>query len=197
MKTSGLQKFAWVFFALVLTTTSVFSQAWRNNYRINQNQNGNCLSQISDLSDKQQKQIIEMEDKHQKTMAELRENRRDTRNAIEKNEIKGEMLKKVEDHKKAVKGILNKDQQNQYDQLHAYGRNQNSGNNGGYANFRGKGNNHGNQNFARGNRNNKRNWNSGQGRNNRFNGQNNCINQGNSNFGGRGSNRMMSRQMRD
>ena len=155
MKLSKLQKLAWVFFALALTTTTVFSQGWRNGNRYYQNQNGNCLNYITDLSEKQQKQITEMEEKHQKEMAELRVKRRSSFDAIEKNEIRGEMLKKVEAHRNSVKNILNEEQQKQYDQLHAYGfygRGQNFAYQNGIRNFQGRGNLSGGRGFVRGNR---------------------------------------------
>lgn len=37
---SKLSKFAWAFFALALTTTSVFSQGWRNGKNKKRNGNG-------------------------------------------------------------------------------------------------------------------------------------------------------------
>jgi hypothetical protein len=155
MKLSKLQKLAWVFIALALASTSVYSQNWRNVNRNYQNQNGACLNYISDLTEKQEKQILELEEKHQEEMAELRNKRRAKFDAIEKNEIRGDMLKKVEAHRNSVKKVLNKDQQKQYDQLHLlgnYGRNQNFAYQRGYGNFQGQGRNGDRQQFARGNR---------------------------------------------
>lgn len=151
MKTSKLQKVAWVFFALVLTSSIVSAQGFRNGNRMYQNQNGNCLYQISGLSEKQQTQIQKMEDEHQQGMDELRNKRRSTASAIEQSEIRTEMLKKVETHRNSVKKVLTADQQKQYEQLHAYG---NNGRNGQFANSRGNRNfaGRGNGNFARGNR---------------------------------------------
>jgi hypothetical protein len=148
MKNSKLQKLAWVFFALSLATITAFGQGRGNGNRYYQNQNGNCLQSIQGLTEKQQKQIQKMEDEHQDGMAKLREKRRSTAGAIEKSEIRTEMLKKVEAHRKEVRGMLTEDQQKQYDQLHAYGnygRNQNVGR--GQANFVVRGN--GNRNFVR------------------------------------------------
>jgi hypothetical protein len=121
MKTSKLKNIAWVFFALVLLSISVLAQGRGNGNRYNQSQNENCLATISDLTEKQQLQIQEMENKHHEEMAVLRTKRQSTTNAIEKSEIRTEMLKKVEAHRNKVKEILTADQQKQYEQLHAYG----------------------------------------------------------------------------
>ncbi len=129
MKISKLQKFAGVFFALALGTTTLFAQGYGNGNRGNNYQNGTCLEQISGLTEKQQTQIEEMEKSHQEGMAELRNSRRATTNAIEKNEIRGEMLKKVEAHRNEVKNILTEEQQKQYANLQSQ-RNNYQGNRG-------------------------------------------------------------------
>jgi len=154
MKTSKLKNIAWVFFALALVSTTVLAQGRGNGNRYYQNEKGDCLSYISGLTEKQQQQITKMEDEHQLAMAELRTERRSTVNAVEKSEIRTEMLKKVEAHRNEVRKVLTAEQQKQYDQLHAngsYGRNQNVGR--GNGNFAGQGNGRGNGhgNFARGN----------------------------------------------
>ncbi|MDB4583906.1 Spy/CpxP family protein refolding chaperone [Draconibacterium sp.] len=198
MKLSKLQKLAWVFFALALATTSVYSQNWRNGNRNVQNQNGTCLNYISDLTEKQQKQILELEEKHQEEMAELRNQRRATFDAIEKNEIRGEMLKKVKAHRNAAKNFLNENQQKQYDQLHSfgfYGRGQNFANRNGNGNFKGRGMNGGKQQFAGGNRGgrcyaNGNNYGRGYGRSYNS-GNRNCFRNGNgygAGFNNRGNN---------
>lgn len=153
MKNSKLFYIAWVFFALILTSTTVFSQGWGNRNRMNYNQNRNCLNNISGITEKQQTQIEKMEDEHHKGMDELRDKRRSTTNAIEKSELRTEMLKNVEAHQNSVKKVLTADQQKQYEQLHVYGnngRNQQFTNNGGNRNFARGGN--GNGNYARGNK---------------------------------------------
>ncbi len=161
MKTSKLKNIAWVFFALALVSTTVLAQGRGNGNRYYQNEKGDCLSYISGLTEQQQQQINQMEEEHQLAMEDLRTQRRSTVNAVEKSEIRTEMLKKVEAHRNAVRKVLNADQQKQYDQLHAngsYGRNQNVGRGQNYAsgrgngNFtRGNGNGNGRGNFARGN----------------------------------------------
>lgn len=130
MKTSKLKNIAWVVFALMLTTTTVFAQRGRRANMVQNNQNLPCLTQISNLSEDQEKSIQELEAGHQKKMVELREERRTTVNAVEKSEIRTEMLKNVEAHHNEVKSLLTEEQKVQYDQLQAYGgygRNQNVG----------------------------------------------------------------------
>lgn len=131
----------------MLTSTTVFSQGWGNGNRNYQNQNGECLNRISGLTEKQQTQIQEMEDKHHEGMAEFRTKQRSTNNAIQKSELRTEMLKKVEAHRNSVKKVLTANQQKQYEQLHAY---RNNGHNQQFANGR-RGN--GGGQFAQGNRN--------------------------------------------
>ena len=121
MKTRSLRKLAWVFFALSLTTTTVFAQGWRKGNKIQNTQNLPCITQISNLSEEQVASIEKLEASHQEQMDELRTERRSTTDAVEKSEIRTKMLKSVEAHKKEVKALLNEEQQNQYDQLQANG----------------------------------------------------------------------------
>ncbi len=123
MKTSKLQKLAWAFFALTLTATTVFSQGRNNGNRNFQNKDIICLEQISELSEQQKTQITAMEKSHQETMDKFRKERRSTTNLLEKNEIRGEMLKSVETHRNSVKNLLTENQQKEYDLLHASGKN--------------------------------------------------------------------------
>lgn len=139
MKTNNFKKLVWVFFALTLTTTTVFAQGWRNGNRAfaQNNQIAPCLNQISGLTDEQTANITALNEKHQEAMTKLRDERRATAVPIEKNEIRGEMLKKVKAHREEVKGLLTEEQQKQYDQLFTQGINQ--GYQKGNGNFRGRG----------------------------------------------------------
>ena len=142
MKTSRLKKFAWAFFVLAVTTGTVFGQGWRGGNRNSNQQNGTCLTSISGLTDEQKSQIQAMDEKHWEMMEDLRVQRRSTTNAVEKSEIRTNMLKAVEAHRNAVKALMTEEQQSQYDQLHpvnAYGPNQNVGNGAGNKGFRGQG----------------------------------------------------------
>ena len=137
MNFSRLNKFAWVFFALAITTTTVFSQGRRNGNGGNFSQNRVCLEQISELTEVQKSTITEMENNHQKAMEDLRTKRRSTSDAIEKSEIRTEMLKNVQSHQQSVKGLLTENQQKEFDLLHFRGNNQ--GNRRGNGQFRGNG----------------------------------------------------------
>jgi hypothetical protein len=61
--------------------------------------------------------MIELETSHQEAMAELRVKQRSTFDPIEKNEIRGDMLKRVKAHRDEVRNLLTEDQQKQYDLL--------------------------------------------------------------------------------
>ena len=148
MKTSKLQKFAWVFFALATATTTVFAQGWRNGNNVNNRQKLACLEQITDLSESQKTKIKELEKVHKEEMAELRENRRSTADEIEKNDIRGKMLRNVKAHREEVKNLLNEEQQKQYDQL--FSGTTNYRNQRGNGNFRGCWQCQGRQGFGRG-----------------------------------------------
>ncbi len=143
MKDSKLQGLAWVFFALMLASTNVFGQDRVTRNRANSDHNGNCLSHISGLTEKQQKQIQEMEVNHQITMEELRTKRRSTGDAIEKSEIRTEMLKKIKAHRNSVEEVLTADQKKQLGQFHTLGNNGRNhclakGGKNGKRNFKGK-----------------------------------------------------------
>ena len=147
MKTSKLQKFAWVFFAFATATTTVFAQGWRNGNNGNNRQNLVCLEQISDLSEDQKTKIQELEKVHQEEMAELREQRRLTADAIEKNDIRGKMLRNVKAHREEVKNLLTDEQQKKYDQH--FSNTSNFQNQRGNDNFRGCCQRQGRQGFGR------------------------------------------------
>ena len=142
MKASRLKRFAWVFFALALATSPVFSQGWKNKANTSEaekNQQQNCLNYLSDLNEQQVSTLQNLEAEHKKKMDELRTKRRSTTNSTEKNEIREEMLSQVNEHHNRVKSELNTDQQKQYDWLQAHAnstRNQGNGNN---SNLAGKG----------------------------------------------------------
>lgn len=123
MKTSKLSKFAWAFFALALGATTVFGQGYRNRNNVTSSQNQACLSQISDLSDEQKSKILGLNNIHQNEMAELRNQRRSTKDALEKNEIRGNMLEKTKAHREDVKILLSENQQKQFEEISTQGKN--------------------------------------------------------------------------
>ncbi|MFW6246031.1 MAG: Spy/CpxP family protein refolding chaperone [Tangfeifania sp.] len=128
MKTLKIMKFTLVFLTFVLTVSTVFAQGWRGGNRAGYGQNLNqtadstpltCINMIQGLTEEQITEIQSLESEHQKSMGELRTERRSTVDAIEKNEIRGEMLRKVKAHREEVRNLLTEEQQQQYDLLQA------------------------------------------------------------------------------
>ncbi len=130
------RKFALVLIALMLSTTIMYAQGWRNfnrpGYGYNQGYGygydsiysyrygpGTCLTLLPGLTEDQKTKITGLETAHQEAMAELRLKQRSTFELIEKNEIRGEMLKKVQAHRQEVRNLLTEEQQKHYDLLHA------------------------------------------------------------------------------
>jgi hypothetical protein len=155
MKISKLKKLAWVFFALALTTTSLFAQGWRNGNRPANGQNNNCVNQISGLNDEQKTKIDGLNKSHLEKMTQLRIQRQSTSDAIEKSEIRTAMLKNVKANRDEVRSLLTAEQQKEFDTLQQRG---NYGNGRGNWNFQLRGKGKGNCQFAgnygnRGNRN--------------------------------------------
>lgn len=123
MKNSKLVKLAWVFIALMASSTSIFAQGWGNGARANGGQNLMCLDYLSNLTENQKTKIEELEKSHQQTMAQFRNERRSTTDLAEKDEIRDEMLEKVNAHRAQVKNLLTDEQKKEYDLLHARGNN--------------------------------------------------------------------------
>jgi hypothetical protein len=125
IKTTGIMKigkFAIILIALMLGTSMIYAQGRRNFNRPGYGYGygpGTCLTVLSDLTEDQKAKITALETTHQESMAELRVKQRSTFEPIEKNEIRGEMLKKVQAHRNEVKSLLTEEQQKQYDLLHA------------------------------------------------------------------------------
>jgi Spy/CpxP family protein refolding chaperone len=121
MKTN---KFAFILIALMLGTTTVFAQGWRNANRPGRNiEPGTRMNILLDLTEEQQAKIEELRTAHLDAMTELRVKQRSTFDPIEKNEIRGEMLKKVKAHRNEVKNLLSEDQQKKFDVLQNAGFN--------------------------------------------------------------------------
>ncbi len=125
IKNSGIMKtgkFAIILIALMLGTSMIYAQGQRNFNRPGYGYGygpGTCLTVLSDLTEDQKSKITALETAHQESMAELRVKQRSTFEPIEKNEIRGEMLKKVQVHRNEVKSLLTEEQQKQYDLLQA------------------------------------------------------------------------------
>lgn len=117
MKKTG---FVWIFIALMLSSAVVSAQGWRYRRLAANNggaRQGMCLNLISDLSSEQKEKITQLVSEHQKAMDELRTEQRSNFDPIEKNEIRGEMLKKVQAHRNEIRNLLTEEQQKQYDLL--------------------------------------------------------------------------------
>lgn len=145
MKTSKLNKLAWVFFALAFTTTTLYAQGWRNGNRPANGQSYSCINQISGLTDEQKTRIDGLNKTHQAKMAELRTQRQSTTDAIEKSEIRTTMLKNVKTHRDEVKSVLTAEQQKEFEQLQTRW---NYDNGRGQGNFIGRGKGNGNCQYA-------------------------------------------------
>ena len=115
------KKFAFILIALILGTTTLFAQGWRNFNRQSFNYGygpGACLNYLPDLTETQKAKISALESAHQEVMAELRIKQRSTYDPVQKIEIRDEMLQKVQTHRGEVKNLLTEEQQKQYDLLH-------------------------------------------------------------------------------
>ena len=114
---SKLQKFAWAILVLALTTGTLSAQQGLGRNAALNGQNNVCLNRISGLTAKQSDKILELDNKHREEMAKLREERRSATDFNKKDEIRNEMLKKVENHRSEVRSLLNKEQQEEFDAL--------------------------------------------------------------------------------
>ena len=125
MKISKLQKFAGVFFALALGTSTLFAQGWRNSNRtlVQNSERVTCVNYLSDLTDEQVETIASLEAKHQEQMGVLREKRRATTNWDEKDLIREEIMENVVAHHNEVRNLLNENQQKEFDLLQLRGNN--------------------------------------------------------------------------
>ncbi len=144
MKISMLKQLAGVFLALVLGTTTLFSQGRQNGFRWNNSfQQGLCINQLNDLTDQQRKTIDELKDKHFSVMAELREKRVSAANPESRISLRDEMLESILVFRKDVYGVLNPAQQKQFDLINLKKEFSTKGNFG-TNNRMGNGNNQGN-----------------------------------------------------
>ncbi|MBW6534754.1 MAG: hypothetical protein K0B11_07075 [Mariniphaga sp.] len=121
-------KSAFILIVLMLGTTTLFAQGRRNVNRPERNfEPGTCMNILLDLTEDQQAKIEEMRILHLEAMAELRIKMHSTFDPIEKNEIRGEMLKKVKAHHDELRSLLSDDQQKKFDVLQDAGFNRGRG----------------------------------------------------------------------
>ncbi|RIH65978.1 hypothetical protein D1164_06850 [Mariniphaga sediminis] len=133
-------KLALMIMTLMLSSTVIFAQGWRDGGRQGYgNGNGNgcyyggagsgsCLNLLSDLTEEQKTKITELRENHLEAMDDLRTKRRAAFDPVDKNEIRGEMLKKVQANRKEIRNLLTEDQQKQFDLLQARNNNGYKGN---------------------------------------------------------------------
>jgi len=99
-----------------------------------------CCQNIPNLTEEQEAQIRSLEAEHQEKMAEFRQERRATTNYDKKSDIRQEMLKEREDHRKEVRSLLTADQKTYFDKNYQNNRRYNSRGNDNCNNRRGKNN---------------------------------------------------------
>ena len=111
-------KMIWMTMILVLGSTTLFAQGWRNANRPgfrNGYGPGACIYALPGLTGEQKTKITELQINHQKEMVEWRVKQRATIDPVEKNTLRGEMLKKVQAHRLEVRNQLSEEQQKQLD----------------------------------------------------------------------------------
>jgi hypothetical protein len=108
----------WITMLLLLGTTTLFAQGRRNVNRPGYGNGygpGTCIYALPGLTEEQKTKITELQIDHQKEMVEWRVKQRATLDPVDRNTIRGEMLKKVQVHREEVRNLLNEDQQKQLD----------------------------------------------------------------------------------
>lgn len=126
MKTSRLNRVAGLFLALIVTSgVAVSSNNLDGKGRNNSTSQETCINSISGLSGYQKDRIITMETQNQSVMNDLREKQHSASGKTQKEEIRKQMDKQVENHGNAIKTLLSADQQKQFIQFQSTGGNQN------------------------------------------------------------------------
>jgi len=126
MKTSRLNRVAGLFLALIVTSgVAVSSNNLDGKGRNNSTSQETCINSISGLSGYQKDRIITMETRNQSVMNDLREKQHSASGKTQKEEIRKQMDKQVENHGNAIKTLLSADQQKQFIQFQSTEGNQN------------------------------------------------------------------------
>lgn len=126
MKTSRLNRVAGLFLALIVTSgVAVSSNNLDGKGRNNSTSQETCINSISGLSGYQKDRIITMETQNQSVMNDLREKQHSASGKTQKEEIRKQMDKQVENHGNAIKTLLSADQQKQFIQFQSTEGNQN------------------------------------------------------------------------
>ena len=111
MNTNRLKRFAGLFIALTVATTTAFSG---NNPGRNCANRGTCVNQISNLSVEQKEKISSYQVEHKKVMDQLREKCRSTTNLTLKAQTRDEMNSEKQKYQNNIKMSLTPEQQTQF-----------------------------------------------------------------------------------
>jgi len=123
MKTSRLNRVAWLCLAFILTVgVAVSSNNPDGKGRNNAVAHQTCINSISGLSEYQKGRIVAMETQNQTAM---NEKQRSADGKTQKEEIKKQIEKQAETHRNAVTSVLSADQQKQFLQFQTNGGIQN------------------------------------------------------------------------
>ena len=114
MKTSLLNRFAGLCLALILTAVVAVSSNNPEEKVQNKSAQETCIHSISGLSEYQKERIVAMETQNQTVMNELRKKGQSSSGKTQKEEIKKQMDKQVENYGNAIKSVLSADQQKQF-----------------------------------------------------------------------------------
>ena len=86
-----------------------------------QNKQGNCITKLKALTEKQVQKLNELQKEHQKMMADFRTERRSRNNLLEKDKVRAKMLAQKEKHHLQVKKVLTAEQWTEFLVLHETG----------------------------------------------------------------------------
>ena len=125
MTTSRINRVAGTFLALIVTAGVAVSSNIPEGKNRNNSHQESCITSISGLSEYQKDRIIAMETQNQKVMNELRERQHSASGKAQREEIKKQIDKQIENQGNTIKTVLSADQQRQYIQFQSNGGNPN------------------------------------------------------------------------
>ncbi len=135
-------KSVWMFIALMLIVAAGSAQGWRSGRVAGNNIDNSqrmCVNLLTDLTSEQKEKLTQLVNAHQETMDGLRAEQRSTFDLAEKNDIREEMLQKVQAHRNEVRNLLTEDQQKQLDMMQTTRQNRGRGYAAQRSGFRGRG----------------------------------------------------------
>ncbi|BBE18253.1 hypothetical protein AQPE_2415 [Aquipluma nitroreducens] len=125
MKISRINRVAGTFLALIVTAGAAVSNNNPDGKNRNNSPQETCVNSISGLSEYQKDRIVAMETQNQKVMNDLRERQHSASGKAQREEIKKQIDKQIENHGNTIKTVLSADQQRQYIQFQSNGGNPN------------------------------------------------------------------------